>query len=174
LKLKLDLHTHCGEATALYTPTLEIVKRIVAAVRAKNLDGIAITEHYNRSYGYRVKEMVQKDLGDQLLIIPGQEVDKGLLHLVILYLPDDVTFRFIAHPGYPRVDNLESEIDDSIHGIELKNPCHDDDIDQPLVEEIAQRHNLFLLTNSDAHFLSDIGAYHNEIDIDEMCHRARQ
>jgi hypothetical protein len=51
-KLKLDLHTHCREATACPTPTLSTVKRIVAAVKSRGLDGVAITEHYTERYGY--------------------------------------------------------------------------------------------------------------------------
>ena len=43
MKLKLDLHTHCWEATGLVAPTIEIVGQIVAAIKAKGLDGIGIT-----------------------------------------------------------------------------------------------------------------------------------
>jgi len=173
MKLKIDLHTHCGEATSLYTPNLDIVKRIVAAAKARGLDGLGITEHYNRNYGYKVKEMVERELNGEILIIPGQEIDKGPLHMVILYLPDDITFRFIAHPGYPPVNDLESYIDDSIHGIELKNPLHDDEMDEELIRSIAKKHSLILLQDSDAHFLDDIGKHYNEIDIEELCARAR-
>lgn len=171
MKLKLDLHTHCGEATSLYTPNLDIVKRIVSAAKAKGLDGIGVTEHYNRTYGYKVRELVEQ-LDDDLLIIPGQEIDKGLLHVVVLYLPDDLTFRFIAHPGYPPVTDLDSLIDDSFHGIEIGNPLHDDEMDQEMIREIAKKHDLLLLTDSDAHFLSDVGKYYNEITIEELCARA--
>jgi len=173
MKLKIDLHTHCGEATSLYTPNLDIVKRIVAAAKARGLDGLGITEHYNRNYGYKVKEMVERELNGEILIIPGQEIDKGPLHMVILYLPDDITFRFIAHPGYPPVNDLESYIDDSIHGIELRNPLHDDEMDEELIRSIAKKHSLILLQDSDAHFLDDIGKHYNEIDIEELCARAR-
>ncbi|OGO01671.1 MAG: hypothetical protein A2Y72_06870 [Chloroflexi bacterium RBG_13_53_26] len=173
-RLKLDLHTHCGEATSLYTPTLDIVKQIVAAAKARGLDGIAITEHYNRAYGYKVKEIVEKQLHDELLIIPGQEIDKGPLHVVVLYLPDDSTFRFVGHPGYPPVKDLASEIDDSIHGLEIRNPTHDDDIDGELVRRLAKERQLLLLSNSDAHFLSDIGKYYTEIELEELCARARR
>ena len=173
LKLKLDLHTHCGEATSLYTPNLSAVNRIVTAVKNRGLDGIAITEHYNRAYGYKVKEMVEQDLNNEVLVIPGQEIDKGMLHVVVLYLPDDLTFRFIAHPGYPPVSNIDSQIDGSIHGIELRNPLHDDEMDEEMIRELAQKHDLLLLTNSDAHFLSDIGKYYNEIEVEELCARAR-
>ena len=170
--MKLDLHTHCGEATALYSPTLDIVKEIVAVVKARGLDGLAITEHYSKAYGYKVKEMVDHHLNGEILVIPGQEVNKGLLHVVELYLPGEVTFRFIAHPGYPHVKDLESQIG-GIHGIELRNPLHDDEMDERTIRELAKKYNLLLLTNSDAHFLDDIGKYYNEIEIEELCARAR-
>lgn len=172
--MKLDLHTHCGEATSLYTPTPAVVQDIVNAVKSRNLDGIAITEHYNRLYGHKVKDMVEQMFNNEILIIPGQEIDKGRLHVVLLYLPGDLTFRFVAHPGYPPVEDLVSELDDTIHGLEINNPMHDDEIDQELVRRIAADRALLLLRNSDAHFLSDIGRYYNDIEIDRLCERARQ
>lgn len=172
--MKLDLHTHCGEATSLYTPTVAVVRDIVAAVKARDLDGIGITEHYNRGYGYKVKEIVEQEFDGRIVVIPGQEIDKGPLHVVVLYLSPDITFRFVAHPGYPPVKDLGAEIDDSIHGIEIGNPSHDDEIDQDLVRRIARERDLVLLTNSDAHFLSDVGKYYNEIDIDQLCARAKK
>ena len=169
--MKLDLHTHCGEATCLYTPTVDVVKKIVAAARAKGLDGIGITEHYNKAYGFKVREIVDQHFPGQLLVIPGQEIDKGKLHLVELFLPGKLTFRFVGHPGYPRVENFASEIDHTIHGIELRNPTHDDEMDQVAIRKAARQHNLLLLQNSDAHFLSDIGKYYNEITIEGLCAR---
>lgn len=178
--LKLDLHTHCREATACPTPSLDIVRDIVAAAKAKGLDGIAITEHYTGAYGHEVKEIVDRYLDGEILVIPGQEIDrvflgvaKGLLHVVELYLPGDVTFRFIAHPGHPSARDLDSHIDGSIHGIEVRNPLHDDEMDEERIRQLAEKHNLILLANSDAHTLSDIGVFYNEIEIEELCARAR-
>ena len=178
--MKLDLHTHCREATACPTPTLDIVKRIVAAVKNKGLDGIAITEHYTASYGYEVKEIVDHYLNGEIVVIPGKEIDKmflgiekGLFHVVELYLPGEVTFRFIAHPGHPHVRDLDSHIDNSIHGIELRNPSHTNEMDEKGIRLLAQKHDLVLLANSDAHSLDDIGRFHNEIEIEELCARAR-
>jgi histidinol phosphatase-like PHP family hydrolase len=178
--LKLDLHTHCREATGCPDPTPDIVRRIVAAVKAQGLDGIAITEHYTDSYAYEVKEIVHRYFNDEILVIPGREIDrvflrieKGLFHLVELYLPGDITFRFIAHPGHPHIRDLGSYIDGDIHGIELKNPAHDHEMDSSMIRELAEKHDLLLLTNSDAHSLADIGTYHNEIDIEVLCARAR-
>lgn len=170
--MKLDLHTHCFEATCVYKPTPESVEKIVAAARARGLDGIGITEHYNKAYGYRVRDIVEQHFPGQMLIIPGQEIDKGRLHVVELYLPGGRTFRFVAHPGYPRTDDFTADIDGSLHGIEVRNPTHDDVMDQQAIRDAAVKHNLLLLSNSDAHFLSDIGKYHNEITLEELCARA--
>ncbi|UCG83906.1 MAG: PHP domain-containing protein, partial [Dehalococcoidia bacterium] len=95
------------------------------------------------------------------------------IHVVELYLPGEVTFRFIAHPGYPYVRDLDSHIDGGIYGIELKNAAHRDEMDEQEIRRIAEKHNLLLLTNSDAHDLNDIGTYYNEIGIEELIARAR-
>lgn len=177
--MKLDLHTHCREATASPIPTLEIAKRIVTAVKNRGLDGIAVTEHYTEHYAFELKDIVDRYLDSEILIIPGQEIDRmffgrerGIFHVVELYLPGDITFRFIAHPGHPYVRDLDSCIDGSINGIEISNPCHDDEIDEKTVRQLAEKHDLILLTNSDAHTLSDIGRLYNEIDLDELYARA--
>jgi len=180
--LKLDLHTHCGEATSCLDPTLEVVKKIVAVVKDRGLDGIAVTEHYAKAFGYGVKEIVDHHLNGEIIVIPGQEIDKAFpgierglfhVHIVELYLPGDVTFRFIAHPLRGEIGELDHQIDDSIHGIELKNPNHDYEMDEAKIREVAEKHDLLLLANSDAHFLSDIGKHYNEIEIGELCARAR-
>lgn len=181
--MRIDLHTHCGEATNSSKPTLHIVKDIVDAVKAKGLDGIAITEHFDKTYGYEVKEMVDHNLNGKIMVIPGQEIDKLFMgvergffhaHIVELDLPGDVTFRFIAHPGHWYVKELDSVIANGIHGIELRNPNHDDEMDEAEIKGLAEKYGLLLLTNSDAHHLSDIGKYSNEIDIDELYSRARR
>ena len=178
--MKLDLHTHCREATACPTPSIDIVKRIVAAVKAKGLDGIAVTEHYTSAYAYKVKEIVDQHFGGEITIIPGREIDKmylgidrGVVHVVELFLPGELTFRFIAHPGHPYARDLGSRIDGDIHGIELRNPSHDGEMDENMIRRLAEEHDLLLLCNSDAHSLGDIGTYYNEIDIEDLCLRAR-
>ena len=152
----------------------------MAAVKRRGLDGIAVTEHYTNYYGHKVKEIVDAQFDNKIVIIPGQEVARtlsgrelGVIHVVELYLPDDLIFRFIAHPGHPYVKDLSQYIDDGIHGIEIKNPLHDGDgLSEKQIEELAEKYGLILLTNSDAHRLEDIGTYHNEIEVDELCARA--
>lgn len=154
----------------------------MAAVKRKGLDGIAVTEHYTDYYGHKVKEIVDTQLDSKIVVIPGQELDRmllgherGVIHVVELYLPGDLVFRFIAHPGHPYIRDLSQHIDEGIHGIELKNPLHDrDGLKEEQIKELAKKHDLILLTNSDAHRLEDIGTYHNEIEIEELCARARK
>ena len=52
---------------------------------------------------------------------------------------------------------------------------HDGDgLTEKQIEELAEKHGLILLTNSDAHRLEDIGTYSNEIEIEELCALARK
>ena len=171
MKLKLDLHTHVYEATGFAPLTVDIVGKIVAKIKARGLDGIAITDHqgYDSSYAYRVREMVERDFNGEVLIIPGQELDIKFNHEVELYLPNNLTFRFLAHPGDPFP--TEPIIIDNVQGIEIKNREHF--IRKQKVMELAEKHDLLLLSNSDAHYLDDIGVYYNEIDLEELYARAK-
>ena len=168
--LKLDLHTHCYEATGYRSPTVEIVKQIINQIRARGLDGIAVTEHWDKEYGFRVKEMVEQFFDNEVLIIPGQEIDVGRFQQEVeLYLPNGSTFRFLAHPGYPS----NSYSVENVQGIEVDNDMHKWEIDKAKVREVAEEHGLLLLSNSDAHSLRDIGSYYNDISLEELYARAR-
>ena len=101
-----------------------------------------------------------------MLIIPGQEIDIRWHQEVELYLPNGVTFRFLAHPGYPTIPN---EIE-NIQGIEIENALHY--IDKERVLALAEEYDLLLLSNSDAHTVDTIGRYYTEIDIEELFSRA--
>lgn len=165
--MKLDLHTHCREATLFSVPTPDIVEKIIAAIKARGLDGIAITEHNNKVYAYKVKEIVETQFHNEVLIIPGQEVDAGVTQVVELYLPGNVTFKFLAHPYYPE-DYMKV---DGLHGIEIENGLHNWEMNKKRIRELAEKHNLLLLANSDAHHLGDIGEFYNEIDLEDLCAR---
>lgn len=168
MKLKLDLHTHPFEATGFRQVTPEIAGRLVARIRERGLDGMAVTEHADKSYGFKVKELVEASYPG-VVIIPGQEASMWPVQVVELYLPGDVTFRFLAHPGYP--GELSSA--DGLHGVEIENPLHSWHINREKVQALAQKYNLMLLSNSDAHTVEDIGACYNEVSIEELCARAR-
>jgi histidinol phosphatase-like PHP family hydrolase len=168
--MKLDLHTHCYEATGFCPPTLEIVKRIIDQIKAGGLDGIAITEHWDKNYGFKVKEIVEQFFDNEVLIIPGQEIDiAGRQQDVELYLPNGSIFRFIAHPGYP----TSSYIIENVQGIEIENGLHNWHIDKERVKALADKYDLLILKNSDAHSVERIGQYYNEISLEELCARAK-
>lgn len=170
--LKLDLHTHCYEATL--SNSINSIEAIVEAVKAKGLDGIAVTEHVDKTYGYEVKQIVEEYFNNDVLIIPGQEVNTELVHVQIieLYLSKDVTFRYIAHP-YHLTDFCKyvSEHASELHGVEIENYQHKWEmsrVNKQMIQETAKNYNLMLLTNSDAHTLNDIGRYYNEIRLEDL------
>ena len=68
--------------------------------------------------------------------------------------------------------DFASEIDGSIHGIELRNPLHQYEMNESAIREAADKHHLLLLENSDAHTLRDIGRHYNKIAIETLCVRA--
>lgn len=171
MRLKLDLHTHCLEATGFAPPTVEIVAKIVATVKERGLDGIAIVEHDNREYGFKVKEIVERHFGNEVLIIPGREVEVGYdqyEQMVELCLPDNTLFRFWVHPAYPAYYPRGFACVGGIHGIEVANGAHDAQMNKPALMKVAEKYNLITLSNSDAHHLEDIGRHYNEIDLEEL------
>lgn len=170
MKIKLDLHTHCMEATTYTKPTIDIVKKIVDQIKARGLDGIAITEHMDKDYAYRVKEIVEQHFDSQVIIIPGQEIYVWPVHMVELYLPGDVTFKFVGHPGYPTLTFEEAF--PKVHGIEIENGIHDWHMDKGKLTELAEKHNLVPLSNSDAHNIEDIGRHFSVVDLEELSARA--
>jgi len=171
LKLKLDLHTHCFEATGQRWVDVNVVEKLINQIKARGLDGIAVTEHDYKTYGFQVKEIADKHFKDQVLIIPGQEISVWPVEVVELFLSEEVTFRFIAHPGYPPWD-FQRRLD-RVQGIEIENGMHNWQIDKDKVREVAEKNGLLLLTNSDAHTVEDIGKFYNEIELEELFSRAR-
>ena len=100
-KLKLDLHTHVFEEFFPVAPkliTVNSVGRLVAKIKSLGLDGIAVTEHNNKEFGYYTKEIVEKHFAGQVIIIPGREVEEFPVHYVELDLNSDgkTSFRFLA------------------------------------------------------------------------------
>ena len=167
--MKLDLHTHCMEAVSFQPFSVELASRILEKIQAKGLDGIAITEHWDRYSGQRIKELVEEYFPGQALIIPGQEIDVGAYQVVELFLPTGSVFRFLAHPGYVSESTLEKT--GPLHGIELYNGFHPA-IPRDKVKALAEEHGLLLLSNSDAHYLDHLGTFYNEISLEELCARA--
>lgn len=169
--MKLDLHTHVFEEFLPPSPgavTPRMVEKIIEQTMQAGLDGIAITEHDSKAYGYRVMEIMETHFNGEILIIPGREFETGPIHYVELYIPGKniLPFRFIAHPGYP--GNPTGSVN-GFNGIEIENAAHNWHIKREEVEGIAAEHNLVLLSNSDAHHLGDIGRCYTEISVEDLC-----
>lgn len=108
-----------------------------------------------------------RSFNNEVLIIPGQEIDIKGRQEVELYLPNGATFRFLAHPGFP----ANSYVIENVQGLEIENDLHA--IDKERVRALAEEHDLLLLSNSDAHRIDWIGRYYNEIDLEELIARAK-
>lgn len=167
-KLKLDLHTHCGEALRTHMPKVDDVRSIVQSAKRKGLDGLGITEHYDRDFGFRVKAIVEKEFGGQLIILPGWEIDKGQQQIVELYLTDQLIFRFMAHP------TNTAKMIPGIAGIEVENDQRKHYIARELGRKIAVENDLIMLTNSDAHDMGSVGALYNEISFEDLIQAAQR
>ncbi|RJX16366.1 hypothetical protein CW703_01575 [Candidatus Bathyarchaeota archaeon] len=165
--LKLDLHTHPFEAMGFPQPTLETVGRIVKMVKRKGIDGIAITEHENKDYGFKAAQIASKHFND-ILILPGWEITlpgegSEISRQVVEIFIDEKIFRFQAHPIVEKTEILKQ-----CHGIEVYNLLHKDELNQNFAERLAKKYGLIPLTNSDAHSLEKIGNCYNEISIEDL------
>ncbi len=174
--MKLDLHTHCYEASTFAEPTEELVKDLVDRIRARGLDGIAITDHdyfvarKGNHFACKVQEIVARDFPD-ITIIPGQEIWHAHTEVVELYLTDTLMFRFLVHPGFPSYIKPDW-VPENIQGVEIDNALHHRDLQFDRATELADRYDLVRLRNSDAHRLSDIGENFNEMDLEVLYSRA--
>ena len=93
LKTKIDFHTHCLESTGDPVPKLSTARKIIAQIKKRGLDGIAITDHDNKDYGFRMKEAIGLCSSNDVIIIPGQEVSLHKQHVVELFLSNSSVFR---------------------------------------------------------------------------------
>ena len=138
-------------------------------MRERGLDGIALTEHWNVEHGWKLKEIIEELYGDEFVVLVGQELDISTTQQVTeIYLPNDVTYRYLCHPGYPGND---WSVPENLHGIEIENGMHSWHMNRPRIQALAEEHNLMLLKNSDAHYLEKIGVYYNELALEELVAR---
>jgi histidinol phosphatase-like PHP family hydrolase len=168
--LKLDLHTHPFEALGFPSPSIDVVAKIARQVKRAGLDGIAVTEHGERSYGFRAAE-IAKEYFPEVIVIPGVELEVSGIgpathrQVVELYLGNRV-FRFQVHPYDERPEILST-----CQGIEVRNYLHKR-MDEDLAMQLALKFNLLPLRNSDAHRLEEIGKYHNVISLEVLYERS--
>lgn len=156
MKLNLDLHTHLLEALGYPKIDVSVVRQICYEVKKRGLDGIAVTEHYSPSLGFQVKEIADREGMEELIIIPGQEIDIGRFHVVELYLPKRKV-RILAHPAEVPPDGV------SIDAVEIASTKGR--FDSPVVLDYVRKNGLPTLCNSDAHYFHELGCHKNFIDL---------
>ena len=175
MKVRLDLHTHILEATRFQPPSPQVAREVIARARAADIDGIAVTEHRNKEYGFAFKELVEQEFPGQLLVIPGWEIEVSFgpakndeYQVAELFLDGGRVFRCYCHPGYPSPEIVI----DGVQAIEVDNLGHNWHINKERVKALAEEHGLLLLKVSDAHRLEDLGRNYTEVDLDDLYARA--
>ena len=75
MKVKLDLHTHVWEAFNFQDPTPAMAEQVVARIKDRGIDGIAITDHNNKEWSFRFRDLVEGKYPGEVIIIPGWEIE---------------------------------------------------------------------------------------------------
>ena len=157
-------------------PTPQTVEQVLRQIKARGLDGIAITDHHNRDYGFAFKAIVEEHFRGQAIILPGWEIERrpaqsyfDEYQVLEIFLDNGNVFRSYCHPGYP---SRAIYIEDGIRAIEVENAIHTWHIERARVEAVALEHDLLMLRVSDAHRIQDIGAAYTELDLDELYRRS--
>lgn len=180
---RFDLHVH-----SWYSPdAADSPEDLIAAARARGLDGMAITDHDTcRAHEYCLRaglELANGEPVDDFLVVPGVEVTTAEGHLLCIgtTLPDmagepaarvikEITARggiaIPAHPfdrwrsgiGTPSLDLLE------IEAIEVFNSAVSSKSFNDRGREYAEQRGLSMTASSDAHHASAVGFSHTEFE----------
>ena len=178
-KIKLDLHTHPVEALrermgirGIGDINIEVAALIVKAIKSAGLNGIAITEHNNFNHSWVTSLEIMDNFGkENLVILPGTEIDLGNQQFLHLYIMDYYRrripffrgkewFLIMAHPGYYNPLDIEQYNQVQIDAVEEKS-IHGT---FSFADQISQQRNIPVIMSSDAHKLEDIGKYYMEVE----------
>jgi len=162
----LDLHTHPFEAMGFPEVNVDSVKKIVEVARLRGLHGLAVTEHGNKDYGFRAKEICDRYF-HPFQIIAGWEIEATpQVHIIELFVPHRV-WRILAHPF---LDIDYTPFLRGVDAVETLNKQHRGIISFELLQTVDVL-GLKPIGVSDAHRLEDIGYYWVDIDFWEEAHR---
>jgi hypothetical protein len=174
---RLDLHTH--PIAALREPmgikgigniNKEVAAEIVRAVKVAGLNGIAITEKNNFNHGWvACLQIMDFFKSENLIIIPGIEIDYQGLQLLQLYIPNVYRkkiqyfnnkewFWILANPGLGHQIDMKTLEEFKIDAVEGKSLKGEFDI----AVKISQERNIPIIQASDSTAISDIGSYYTE------------
>jgi hypothetical protein len=178
-KFKLDLHTHPIEALkaarnikGIRDITVDVAGEIVKAVKAAGLNGIAITETNNFNHGWvAAMQVLDHFKSDNIVILPGSEIEFGNQHFLQLYIPEYYRRRIpyfkgkdwfvvLAQPGLTQpVDlSLFSQVElDAVEDHSLLG-------DFSAAAAIASERKIPTVQASNAYTLGDLGKSFIEVD----------
>ena len=150
----------------------EVAALIVKAVKAAGMNGIAITEHRNFNHSWvTALEIFDHFQRENLVILPGEELDYQGQQFLHIYIPDYYRrripffkdkewFTIFAHPGfYNPLEDLH------FNGIAYDAVEEESILGHfPLAGQIALERNIPVTRASDAHKLEDIGLFYTELE----------
>ncbi len=176
---KIDLHTHPLEGLKVQFGIQGIrdikggaIEAIVKAIKKAGLNGVAITERNNFNHGWvTALEILDHFKGENLVILPGEELDYAGQKFPHIYVPDYYRRRMpffqgkewvmiLAHPGLSnplQLNTLANIKLDAVEGASLKG-------DFAQAERVALEKNIPIIKASDSVELSDIGKFYTELE----------
>ena len=178
--IKLDLHTHPIEAlkhkytiNGIRDIKREVAADIVASIKASGLGGIAITERHNFNHSWvAALEIMDHFRRENLIILPGAEIDFEGQHLIRLYIPEIYRrrlsffkgkewFLILAHPGYYSPIDIQQFSQIKLDAVEERS--HHGNFSS--AQSISLARDIPAIVASDAHRLEDIGSFYTEMEI---------
>jgi len=177
--VKIDLHTHPIEALrgqfdikGVRDIKGGVVEAIVKAVKKAGLNGIAITERNNFNHSWvAALEILDHYKSENLVILPGEELDFEGQKLLHIFIPDYYRRRLpffqgkewimiLAQPGL--FNPLEMEKMAGIHLDAVEGTSLKGSFDQ--AERVALEKRVPIIKASDAADLADLGKYYAELE----------
>jgi histidinol phosphatase-like PHP family hydrolase len=178
--LKMDLHTHPIEALkdpmgikGISEIKVEVASAIVKAVKQAGLSGIAITEYHNFNHSWvAVLEIMDHFRSENLIILPGAEIDYGGQQFLHIYIPEKYRrripffrgkerFLILAHPGFYNPLDIAQISRIEIDAVEERSLLGN----FALAESISRERNVPSTGSSDAHKLEDLGYCFTEMEM---------
>jgi hypothetical protein len=176
---KIDLHTHPLEALkaqfgiqGIRDIKVGVAEVIVKAVKKAGLNGIAITERNNFNQSWvAALQILDHFKGDNVVILPGEELDYAGQKLLHIYVPDYYRRRMpffqgkewvmiLAQPGLVTPLELDKMNDiklDAVEGTSLKGEF------EP-AGRVAMEKCIPVIKASDSVELADIGKFYTELE----------
>jgi predicted metal-dependent phosphoesterase TrpH len=174
--LKADLHLHTAEDPldrVRYT-----ARELIAKAATKGFEVLSITNHHRITFDQDLFKYA-RDQG--ILLIPGVELTIRRRHVLVINPPPNrkcsdffslsrlrrpETLIIAPHPFFPGTYSLNRYLSRNLHLFDALEYCHFYsrmiNFNQKTVE-VARTHGYPLIGNSDAHFLSQLGATYSLI-----------